>query len=221
MALGQSVRAFPREKSIISLEIASKMYRTLPYFFAKALSELPLVGLFNGLFGVIVYRLTGLSRAAGKFRKFLSLMGSHGLLCEAIGLVIGAFAPNQDVALALFPAFIVLNVIFDGRNVSEENTPKIWRWVPKVGLIRWCFEGLCVNEFDGLTFDTSGIPRGPVAKTGPDALSRFGLGKYTVPQILRAQLTITAWCWALSYIGLTLTRQRFLVMNASDDKSED
>jgi ABC-type multidrug transport system ATPase subunit len=113
IAIGQTIRSFPREKTIVSNEIASKMYRTLPYFIGKAISELPVVAFLNGLFGVLVYRLTGLNRAVGRFRNFLGLLIMHGFVSESTGLVMGAIAPNTDVALAMFPAVIVLNIIFD------------------------------------------------------------------------------------------------------------
>lgn len=221
MAVAQTIRSFPKEKAIVENELASKMYRTLPYFIGKALSEVPLVGLMNALFGTILYRLTGLSRQAGKFGRFLGLLATHGLVSQAVGLVIGAISPNSDVALAIFPAVLVLNIIFDGKNISEENTPKILRWIPKVGLIRWGFEGLAVNEFDGLAFVGGGPRRGPVAKTGADALARFGLGANTVGDVVKAQSIITASCWALSYLGLTLTRQKFLIMKLPENDEED
>lgn len=113
MSLAQTIRSFPREKSIVSNEIASNMYRTLPYFVGKAISELPMVGFFNGLFGIVVYKLTGLSSMPGKLSNFLGLLTMHGVLSQAAGLLIGAISPNSDVALAMFPALVVLNIIFD------------------------------------------------------------------------------------------------------------
>ncbi|KAL7580267.1 hypothetical protein ACA910_013002 [Epithemia clementina (nom. ined.)] len=212
MAVAGAIRAFPKEKAIVSGELASSMYHTLPYFVGKALSELPLVGLFNTIFGVILYKLTGLSKMPGKFERFLGLLSTHGLASEATGLLIGAISPNSDVALAIFPAILVLNIIFDGKNISEENTPYLLRWIPKFSLIRWGFEGLCLNEFEGLEFDTSGPRRGPVAKTGADALARFGLGNKTLGDVVKAQGAITLFCWFFSYLGLSLTRERFMIM---------
>jgi hypothetical protein len=81
-----------------------------------------------------------------------------------------------------------------------------------------------VNEFTGLQFDnaSSGKPyRGPVAKTGADALARFGLGTRSLADVVRAQLYIASACWILSYLGLTLTRQRFLTMRAPRDDNGD
>jgi hypothetical protein len=37
----------------------------------------------------------------------------HGVLSQAAGLLIGSISPNSDVALAIFPAVVVLNIIFD------------------------------------------------------------------------------------------------------------
>lgn len=76
------------------------MYRTLPYFLDKALSEIPLTLLFNSVFGTILYPLTGLRKMAGKFRRFLGLLATHGLASEATGLLVGSISPNSNVALA-------------------------------------------------------------------------------------------------------------------------
>jgi hypothetical protein len=105
-----------------------------------------------------------------------------------------------------------------GKNIAEESIPKLLRWIPNVGLIRWGFEGLCLNEFQGLTFDAGGARRGPVAKTGADALARFGLGSRTLSDVLQAQWRIAGACWILSYLGLTLTRQKFLTMTPPKEK---
>lgn len=150
---------------------------------------------------------------AGKFGRFLGLLATHGLASEATGLVIGAISPSSDVALALFPAVLVLNIIFDGKNISSESVPKFLRWIPKVSLIRWGFEGLSLNEFDGLEFESSGARRGPVAKTGLEALDRFGLATNSLGDVVRAQIAITLSGWVMSYLGLTLTSQKFMVMD--------
>lgn len=113
LSMAQTIRSFPREKAIVSSELANHLYRTLPYFAGKAISELPMVIFLNSIFGIIVYRLTGLSNAVGKVWKFLGLLSLHGFLAQSIGLLVGAISPNSDVALALFPAIIVLNIIFD------------------------------------------------------------------------------------------------------------
>jgi len=95
------------------------MYRTLPYFVAKALSEVPLVGVFNAIFGAIIYPLTGLQK--GKFKNFLGLTTLHTLASEAVGLLISAISPSSDFALSLFPPFVVLNIILMGETFQRRT----------------------------------------------------------------------------------------------------
>ncbi len=211
--MASTIRSFTKEKSIVTGEMTSNMYKTLPYFLAKAISEIPLVGIYNAVFSSILYPLSGLQK--GKFHNFIGLTSLHTLVCESAGLFIGSISPNSDVALSLFPAIVVLNIIFDGRNISEENTPKLLRWIPKVSLIRWGFEGLSVNEFNGLEFDTSGPRRGPVVKFGNEALDRFGMADRTLGEVVAAQRNILTTCWFLSYLGLSLTSQKYETMISS------
>jgi ABC-type multidrug transport system permease subunit len=213
MATVATIKTFPREKAIVGAEMSGNLYRTLPYFAAKALSEIPLVGVFNSIFAAIIYPLTRLQK--GRFMNFLGLTTLHTLTSEAAGLLISSISPNSDVALSLFPPLVVLNIIFDGRNISEENTPTLLRWIPKVGLVRWAFEGLALNEFTGLNFDPSGRKRGPVIKDGIDALASFGIEKRTLWDVVKAQRNIISACWILSYLGISLTKQKFEVMHSS------
>lgn len=207
MAVASTTRAFTREKAVVSSEMSGGMYRTMPYFLAKAISEIPVTAALNGLFGAIIYPLTRLQQR--KFKNFIWLTTVHTLACQAVGLLIGAVSPNTDIAMSLFPPLVVLNVIFDGRNISEENTPFLFKWFPKVSLVRWAFEGLSVNEFDGLTFDTTGPRRGPLIRTGFEALERFGFEKRSTGQVVNAQRNIIAGCWTLAFLGLSLNKTKF------------
>mmetsp|Transcript_488 Transcript_488/g.1366 ORF Transcript_488/g.1366 Transcript_488/m.1366 type:complete len:192 (+) Transcript_488:20-595(+) len=186
------------------------MYRTGPYFISKAIAEIPIIGVLQAIYGSILYPLVRLQK--GKFRNFLGLTTLHAIASEAVGLLIGSFASSSDVALAFFPPIVILNIIFDGKNISEENTPWALKWISKIGLIRWGWTGLALNEFEGLAFTSSGPFRGPVAKTGEEALARFGLDVHTVEDAIGAQAKIVAGCWILSFVGLSLTRQKFAVM---------
>lgn len=210
MSVVSTIRSFTKEKAIVSGEMAGNMYKTLPYFVAKAISEIPLVTVYSGIFSSIIYPLTGLQK--GKFMNFIGLTSLHTLVAEAAGLIIGAISPSTEVALSLFPPIVVLSIIFDGRNISEENTPKLLKWVPKVSLVRWGLEGLALNEFDGLEFDTSGPRRGPVVKNGKEALDSFGMADKSLGDVLSAQRNILAGCWFLSYLGLSLTGQKYEMM---------
>lgn len=109
MAVATTSRSFPKEKAIVKKEIAGNMYRTVPYFVGKAISELPLSALFSCVFGAIVYKLTGLSNTGNKFKRFLGLLTMHFFTAESAGLAIGAFSPSEEISAIIFPAVMVLS----------------------------------------------------------------------------------------------------------------
>jgi hypothetical protein len=175
---------------------------------------MPLTALLSSLLGVIIYPLAGLQKVKSKFFNFLGLSTIHSTACQATGLVLGAISPSSDFALAVLPPIVVLSIIFDGCNISIENIPKLLQFLPKVGIVRWGYEGLATTKFLGLDFTTFGAKRGPVIKTGEEALERFGLGRSKLLQIARAELCIIGGSWLLSYLGLSHTSDKYAIMEA-------
>jgi ABC-type lipoprotein export system ATPase subunit len=121
MGMSKTIRSFPREKSIVSNEISAGMYHTMPYFIGKAISEIPLSTVFNSIFGIFVYLMTGLDRDTSKLLNFIVILTIHGIVSEAVGLFIGSISPNSDVALAIYPAVVVLNIIFDVSRIRRST----------------------------------------------------------------------------------------------------
>jgi len=185
LAIASTIRAFPKEKIIVNAERAKGMYGVVPYFLSKVLAEAPVSAAVSALGGAALYPLCGLNPAPGKFAKYLMTVCLEGLASGALGLLIGAVAPTTDVALALFPPFLVLMIVFNGFNIAEESAPKALRWIPQVSFIRWCSEGLAVNEFRGLKFSCAA--RGPCCETGEQALERVSFQKSSVKHAALAQ----------------------------------
>jgi len=172
--------------------------------------------LVSSLGGALLYPLVGFQRSSPKFLSFLGITALQALTASALGMLIGAAAPSSDAALAMFPPLVVLMVIFNGFNISEQSTPKLLKWLPKVSLINWGFRGLAINEFEGLTFAApEGMPawvqksiqkekestdssldpqpqgrqpqRPAFVSTGEEALGRLALEKATVRGAVTSQ----------------------------------
>ena len=77
-----------------------------------------------------------------------------------------------------------------------------------MSFIRWCSEGLAVNEFSGLRFSCKGA-RGPCCETGEQALERVSM-RSTVRKANMAQGGIIAGCYAGTYHALRRNRPKFL-----------
>jgi len=208
LAIASTIRTFPKEKTIVQADRAKQLYGVGPYFLSKVVAEAPLSALLSAMGGVLLYPLVGLQRKPDKFFNFLLTLVLEGFASGGLGLFLGAVAPSTDAALAMFPPLLVLMIIFNGFNISPEATPRLLRFIPKVSFIRWCSEGLAVNEFSGLRFSCDGV-RGPCAETGEQALERVSM-RSTVRKANMAQGSIIAGCYAGTYHALRRNRPRFL-----------
>eukprot|EP00747_Dinoflagellata_sp_TGD_P094333 gnl/TRDRNA2_/TRDRNA2_166071_c0_seq1.p1 gnl/TRDRNA2_/TRDRNA2_166071_c0~~gnl/TRDRNA2_/TRDRNA2_166071_c0_seq1.p1 ORF type:complete len:318 (+),score=61.78 gnl/TRDRNA2_/TRDRNA2_166071_c0_seq1:104-955(+) len=184
------------------------MYSVVPYFLSKVVAEAPVSAGISMLGGTALYPLVGFNRAPGKLRNFLSTMVLEGFASSGLGLMLGAVAPSTDAALALFPPILVVMVVFNGFNIAEDNVPKALRWIPKVSFIRWCSEGLAVNEFTGLTFECD--RPGPCCKTGEEALERVSFGKSTVRGAALAQTRLIGVFYLATLYMLQRNKPKFL-----------
>ncbi|KAF7132469.1 hypothetical protein RHSIM_Rhsim09G0067900 [Rhododendron simsii] len=87
------------------------------------------------------------------FGKFCGIVTAESFAASAMGLTVGAMVSTTEAAMALGPSLMTVFIVFGGYYVNAENTPIIFRWIPRFSLIRWAFQGLCINEFSGLHFD--------------------------------------------------------------------
>ena len=132
-----------------------------------------------------------------------------------MGLAVGAAAPSADAAMAIGPAVTVIFIVFGGVYVSGGGVPRWLRWVPRASFIKHAFEGLVVNEFEGMRFEPDAPPAAAVAGrgggkkeqqqqrggagtllTGEDVLCRFGLQDVSIASTVVAQCRVLAFhCW--------------------------
>lgn len=108
-----------------------------------------------------------------RFARFLAILTLEAFSAQAMGLAIGAVAPSTDAALAMGPAIMLIFIVFGGLYVTPENVPLPLKWLPNVSLIKSAYQALCINEFDGLSFEVEGP--GALAD-GEQVLSRLGFG---------------------------------------------
>ena len=103
MAMASTVRSFPKEKAIVSNELAAKMYGTLPYFVGKAIGRRKLMpnvspgktieGFVGGVFAAILIAvIVGIS--SGWNARELAL-GSLLALIIAIVSVLGDLSESM------------------------------------------------------------------------------------------------------------------------------
>ena len=92
------------------------------------------------------------------------------------------------------------------------NTPSYLKWVPQISLIRWAYEGLCINEFSDLTLTQDpwtsprrfpGLSSAPYsAYPGSKVLDTMGFSDSSIKKTLLAQAGIIAFNYVFTCIVL-------------------
>ena len=92
--------------------------------------------------------------------------------------------------------------------------------MPRISLIRWAYEALAVNEFDGLEI----IPEsriGPKSvSSGNQVLESIGYGSSTVKRALLALAAITGFNYIATYVSLVRQTPQFERLVPYDDEEE-
>jgi len=213
--LAAAIRTFPKEKSIVSSDRSKHLYNVFPYFLSKVATELPVTLALSCVFSGILYPSVRLQPDWTKFKNFLSVSALHSMASQSLGLLMSSVASSSDAAIAMMPPVIVACNLFNGFVVTEESLSFPFNWLPRLSVIRWAWEGLMVNEFQGLKFVTDDTKRICVA-TGQEALARISsiFEKSTIKGVLLAQGGILAACYWHTYFALCRTNLRFATMDA-------
>ncbi|KAL1828944.1 ABC transporter G family member 7 isoform X2 [Daucus carota subsp. sativus] len=205
-ALTKTVGVFPKERAIVDRERTKGSYALGPYLLSKLLAEIPIGAAFPLLFGSILYPMSRLNPSLSRFGKFCGIVTMESFSASAMGLTVGALVPTTEAALALGPSLMTVFIVFGGYYVNAENTPIIFRWIPRASLIRWAFEGLCINEFSGLEFDCQ---HSFDIQSGEQQLERLSFGGSKIRDTLVAQSKILLFWYCTTYVFLEKNKPKY------------
>eukprot|EP00050_Salpingoeca_kvevrii_P011111 m.12819 g.12819 ORF g.12819 m.12819 type:complete len:185 (+) comp3261_c0_seq2:1468-2022(+) len=101
---------------------------------------------------LIVYWLVDLNSDFGRFLRFtLALIGVN-LTATSFGMCISAMTPNIEVAGLIAPITLILMMLFGGFYINVESIPDWLIWLESISFIKYAYQALLVNEFDGGTY---------------------------------------------------------------------
>lgn len=205
-SLIKCLNVFPRERTIVQRERARAAYPVLPYLLSKLAAELPIGAIFPALFASVVYPATGLNPKLSRFARYVAILTAESFSAQALGLAVGAAAPSTEAALAIGPAVILVSIVFGG--LFTQAPPKYLAWGPRTSLIKHCFEGACINEFEGQQFDLDERGRGDAS--GDQVLSRLAFEGDSVGATVINQGRITLFYWWITYCVLRARKPRYM-----------
>ncbi|KAF3328958.1 ABC transporter G family member 7 [Carex littledalei] len=205
-ALTKTVGVFPKERAIVDRERAKGSYQLGPYLLSKLLAEIPVSASFPLLFGTILYPMSRLHPTITRFAKFCGIVTVESFAASAMGLTVGAMVPTTEAAMALGPSLMTVFIVFGGYYVNSDNTPVIFRWIPRASLIRWAFQGLCINEFTGLEFEQK---QSYDVRTGEQVLERLSFGGNRIKDTIVAQGRILMFWYCTTYLLLKKNKPKY------------
>ncbi|KAL2518897.1 ABC transporter G family member 7 [Abeliophyllum distichum] len=205
-ALTKTVGVFPKERAIVDRERAKGSYSLGPYLLSKLLAEIPIGAAFPLLFGTILYPMARLHPSMSRFGRFCGIVTTESFAASAMGLTVGAMVPTTEAALALGPSLMTVFIVFGGYYVNADNTPIVFRWIPRVSLIRWAFQGLCINEFSGLQFDHQ---HSIDIQSGEQALERLSFGGSRIRDTVIAQSRILLFWYYTTFLLLEKNKPKY------------
>ncbi|KAK8314582.1 hypothetical protein V6Z11_D01G179800 [Gossypium hirsutum] len=210
-ALTKTVGVFPKERAIVDRERAKGSYALGPYLLSKLIAEIPVGAAFPLMFGAVLYPMARLHPTFSRFGKFCGIVTVESFAASAMGLTVGSMVPTTEAAMALGPSLMTVFIVFGGYYVTADNTPIIFRWIPRASLIRWAFQGLCINEFTGLKFDCQNSFD---IQTGEQALYRYSLGGTCIRDTVIAQSRILLFWYSTTYLLLEKNKPKYLLLKA-------
>ncbi|WCJ33226.1 ABC-2 type transporter family protein [Euphorbia peplus] len=205
-ALTKTVGVFPKERAIVDRELAKGSYALGPYLLSKLIAEIPVGAAFPLVFGTVLYPMARLHPTLSRFGKFCGIVTAESFAASAMGLTVGAMVPSTEAAMAVGPSLMTVFIVFGGYYVNADNTPIIFRWIPQVSLIRWAFQGLCINEFRGLKFEHQ---HSFDIESGDQALERLSFGRSNINETVIAQSRILLFWYCATYVLLEKNKPRY------------
>jgi ABC-type multidrug transport system ATPase subunit len=144
-----SISVFQKERALLSRERAKKLYGVLPFFLAKASSDMTNNVLLPVLYGIITYWTAGLRPTFVHFLKFV--LGYYLTLSSAqsMGFFLSILIPNTNIAMILAPPITLFFFIIGGFYIPLSNMHVGIKWASYISFARYGYSGLLVNEFEG------------------------------------------------------------------------
>ena len=148
----QAIFNYPPERAVLQRERAEGSYYFSAYFIAKTIADLPFQVMWVILFIVIPYWMAGLRGEPERFIAAIIILFVGSFSGSSFGLMMtGIF---KDVRHAITAATVtLLSMLFlGGFYVDLERIP-IWiRWAQYLSFVKFGFDSLLINEFEGRTF---------------------------------------------------------------------
>ncbi|RRT65949.1 hypothetical protein B296_00037830 [Ensete ventricosum] len=136
--LANAIFTFPQERTMLTKERSSGMYRLSSYFAAKLVGDLPMELILPIIFVTITYWMGGLKPVAANFFMNLAVLLLGVLVAQGLGLALGALVMDLKTATT-FASVLTLSFMLAG-GYYVQNIPSFIAWIKYISPSYYTFK---------------------------------------------------------------------------------
>jgi ABC-type multidrug transport system permease subunit len=146
----QTIPAYFEDKIIFSCERRPRIYSVLPYWISSWIVYFPQL-LFNSfVFGTLVYTMAQYRTGAKFYWFFIFIMCFAAFVGFMICQIVAVLAPSPQTAMSVYPVVVFTMTSVAGYFIFLPDIDNwIGSWAPFISPMRYSFQALILNEFDG------------------------------------------------------------------------
>ncbi|KAM7280511.1 hypothetical protein ACFE04_007645 [Oxalis oulophora] len=145
-----AVPTFIQERFIFIRETSHNAYRASSYVISSLIVYLPFFAIQGFTFAVITHYM--LQLRSSLFNFWMILYASL-ITTNAYVMLVSALVPSYITGYAVVIATTALFFLTCGFFLKRTNIPLVWKWLHYISAIKYPFEGLLLNEFQGPGLD--------------------------------------------------------------------
>ncbi|KAB0792488.1 hypothetical protein PPYR_04282 [Photinus pyralis] len=197
------INVFCQELPVFLREHKNGMYRTDVYFLCKTLAELPLFVALPLLTVAICYYTIGLNPYVSRFLIAAGILVLIANTAVSFGYLVSCLSSSIAMALSLAGPLMIPIMLFGGFFMNLDSIPKYFRWISYLSWIRYGFEGLMVNQWEGVNHinctENMACPQ-----NGTMVLDTYSLSESDVTTACLSLLGLTCLFRLIAYLSLLL-----------------
>ncbi|CAL9079047.1 unnamed protein product [Musa textilis] len=141
----EAIFTFPQERTMLTKERSSGMYRLSSYFAARLVGDLPMELILPIIFVTITYWMGGLKPVAANFFMNLAVLLLSVLVAQGLGLALGALVMDLKTATTLGSVLMLSFMLAGGFYV--QNIPPFIAWIKYISLSYYTFKLQIASQY--------------------------------------------------------------------------
>lgn len=145
------------DRALYYREVSDGLYYSIVYLLFNLLTEIFLSAITSICYTLIVWWAIDLQGSLGIFYIVYYISSLVGITAA---YAVAAVSPTLEVANAMLPTYMVVNLFFAGFLIPLDSMPQGWRWYANIDPMRFGWEALMINNFAGTEQDTVAFVEG-------------------------------------------------------------